>query len=344
LRKLIYALLLLTLLLAGAGALAVLSWYRAPLPASAGPAVVEVKPGEGLATLARRLAAEGRLDRPRLWVLLGRLEGKASRIRAGEYAVPPGTTPAGLLDLLVEGRVILHPITLVEGWTFVQALETIRANPVIRRTFVGPPDATLMARLGAPDVHFEGQLFPDTYLVPRGTTDLEVLELAHRRLQRELAAAWEKRAPNLPIETPYEALILASIIEKETGAPDERPRIAGVFVNRLQRGMRLETDPTVIYGLGGAYDGNIRRRDLRSDTPYNTYTRDGLPPTPIALASGAAIEAAVRPLETDELFFVATGSGDGRHVFSRTYAEHSAAVQRYLARLRSSGASGGTTR
>ncbi len=323
---------------AGIGIATAFQWYREPIAALAEPATVEIAPGEGLAAVAEKLAAAGVIDRPRLWTLFGRYEGKATRLRAGEYALQPGLSPAGVLDLLVSGRVVLHSITIVEGWTFAQGLAAVRAAPTVRRTLDDATPEQIMARLGARGVHPEGQLFPDTYLVARGTSDVDVLRLAHERLQKELAAAWAGRLDGLPLDEPYEALILASIVEKETGAPDERPRIAGVFVNRLRLGMRLQTDPTVIYGLGERYDGDIRSRDLKADTPYNTYTRAGLPPTPIALVGREALRAATRPLATDDLFFVATGLGDGRHVFSKTYAEHSRAVERMLARQRAGGA------
>lgn len=310
------------------------SWYRAPLAGLDAPTTFVVAPGEGLSVVAQRLATAGILDQPRLLSAFGRYTNKAARVRAGEYRLEPGTTPEALLEQFVQGRVVLHAVTFVEGWTFAQALAALQAQPFVERTLDGPADAALMAKLGSPGVHPEGQLFPDTYLVARGTTDLDVLRLAHGRLREELARAWAARAQGLPLASAYEALILASIVEKETGAPEERPRIAGVFVNRLRQGMRLQTDPTVIYGIGSAYDGNIRRRDLTTDTPYNTYTRAGLPPTPIALSGRAALEAATQPATTDALYFVATGAGDGRHVFSRTLEEHNAAVARYLARLR----------
>jgi UPF0755 protein len=309
-------------------------WYHAPLAELTAPVVVEVVPGEPLATVGARLAAKGLIEHPRLWRIFARLEGKAARVRAGEYAVAPGTSPAGLLDQLVEGRVLLHPITLVEGWTVHEALEAIRASPYVRSLLPRPAEGSLMERLGEPAVAAEGQLFPDTYLVPRGTTDLEVARLAHERMKVELAAAWAARRADLPLTTAYQALILASIVEKESAIGDERPRIAGVFANRLRRGMKLQTDPTVIYGLGEAYDGSLHRRDLLADTPWNTYTRAGLPPTPIALPGRESLRAAVAPLPTGELYFVATGRGDGRHEFSSTLEAHTAAVARYLSRLR----------
>ena len=308
-------------------------WYRAPLAALTATTVVEIAPGEPLARFAERLAARHLLEHPRLFAWLARRDGKALRVQAGEYALVPGTSPVALLDQLVEGRVLLHPVTIVEGWTAAMAVEALHANALLKRV-VTAADRSLMERLGALDVAPEGQFFPDTYLVPKGASDLEILRLAHARLTERLAAAWSHHRSGLPLAGPYEALILASIVEKETGDPDERPHIAAVFINRLRRGMRLQTDPTVIYGLGAAYDGTIHRRDLTTDTPYNTYTRDGLPPTPIALVSDAALEAAVRPSDSDDLYFVATGRGDGRHEFSRTLEAHDAAVARYLARLR----------
>jgi UPF0755 protein len=200
--------------------------------------------------------------------------------------------------------------------------------------------AALASSLGLGERSAEGMLFPDTYLFPRGTSDEALLRQAKQRLESVLAAAWEARQPGLPLADPYEALILASIVEKETGAPDERPLIAGVFVNRLRLGMRLQTDPTVIYGLGAGFDGNLRRADLQRDTEYNTYTRAGLPPSPIALAGRAAIEAVTQPADTDALYFVATGLGDGRHRFARTLAEHNANVSRYILALRSARSGG----
>jgi UPF0755 protein len=328
--------------LAALGAAAVLygyavRWYRTPLSGLTATAILEVAPGEPLGRVLEGLAARGLIEHPRLLGWLARRDGKAARVQAGEYALAPGTTPAALLEQLVDGRVLLHPVTLVEGWTVAAALESMHANPALKQAVPSAADPALMARLGSPGIAAEGEFFPDTYLVPRGASDFEVLKLAHARLQERLATAWSGRRADLPLGSPYEALVLASIIEKETGDPDERPHIAAVFVNRLRRGMRLQTDPTVIYGLGASYDGSLHRRDLTSDSPYNTYTRDGLPPTPIALASGAALAAAVLPADSDDLYFVATGRGDGRHEFSRTLEAHNAAVARYLERLRGGG-------
>jgi UPF0755 protein len=243
-------------------------------------------------------------------------------------------TPSGLLDLLNSGEVLLHSITFIEGSTFGDMRKALAQDPSIASTYATRSPEDVMRALGQPDVHPEGQFFPDTYRYPRNTTDIELLGMAFRRMQQELARAWESRAKDLPLAGQYEALILASIIEKETALDTERPQIAGVFIERLRRGMRLQTDPTVIYGMMATYDGNIRRADLKRDTPYNTYTRAGLPPTPIALPGLDSIRAAVQPASTGALFFVATGNGDGSHHFSRTLAEHNAAVKRYLQKLR----------
>jgi UPF0755 protein len=276
------------------------------------------------------------MERPRTWLRHAQREGLATRIKAGEYRLQPGTSPALLLAQFVAGDVILHALTLPEGWTFRQALAAIHASATVESELRGLKDATILARLGLREAHPEGLFFPDTYRFPRGTTDRELLRQAHARLERELASAWNSRAGELPLESPYQALILASLVEKETGAADERPLIAGVFVNRLRRGMRLQTDPSVIYGLGDKFDGNLRKRDLEADTPYNTYTRAGLPPTPIALVGREALAAALHPAPTDALYFVATGRGDGRHFFAPTLEAHNANVARHLANLRRS--------
>jgi UPF0755 protein len=239
-----------------------------------------------------------------------------------------------LLALLSSGQVLLHSITFIEGSTFADIRNALLANDAVRNQNAERSDAEIMRALGQSDGHPEGRFFPDTYRFPRGTTDLELLSIAHRRMQDELRMAWEGRAPDLPLANAYEALILASIVEKETALERERAQIAGVFVERLRRGMRLQTDPTVIYGMGLGYDGNIRRADLSRDTPYNTYTRPGLPPTPIAMPSRESLQAAVHPDVSGALFFVATGLGDGSHYFSRTLAEHNLAVRRYLRELR----------
>jgi UPF0755 protein len=255
------------------------------------------------------------------------VQDKAHRIKSGEYRLEPGLTPTGLLDLLVAGKTIQYSLTLVEGWNFKQVMGAIAEHPELVQTLDSEPPEAIMAALGAPGMHPEGWFYPDTYLFPSGTTDLQFLRRTYETMQRRLAAEWEARSQGLPLESPYEALILASIVEKETGAPDERGLIAAVFLRRLERGMRLQTDPTVIYGMGERYQGNIRKSDLLRDTPYNTYTRKGLPPTPIAMPGGDSIHAVLHPAESEALYFVATG--DGRHHFSQTYEEHRQAVIDY---------------
>ena len=305
-----------------------------PIAGLDSPQVYEIPAGASLKSVAAGLEKRGLLDQSGAWLRYARRRGDATRIKAGEYEIQPGTTPAELLAQFVAGDVRLYALTIPEGWTARQALALIQAHPQVVSELAGLPDEVWMERAGLGKLHPEGQFFPDTYRFPRGTTDRELLRLAHARLQRELSAAWERRALNLPIATPYEALILASIVEKETGAPDERPLIAGVFTNRLRMGMRLQTDPSVIYGLGQSFEGNLRRRDLLADTPYNSYTRAGLPPTPIALPGRAALEAAVRPAKTDAIYFVATGRGDGRHFFAETLVAHNENVSRHLSNLR----------
>jgi UPF0755 protein len=324
-------------LLLGAGAAAIY-WHRvgtlmaAPGP-HAQPLQLLVKPGATVRSVLSDLDRMGALTDRRAVDIALRIQG-SPRIKTGRYEIPARASPRDILRQLEEGRVVLETLTIVEGWTFADMRRAIEQHPQIRQTLRGKEVAELMTSIGHGGEHPEGRFFPDTYRFAAGTSDREILALSYRKLAETLEAAWQTRAANLPLANAYEALILASIVEKETGLPSERARIAGVFVTRLRRNMRLQTDPTVIYGLGASYDGNIRVRDLRADTPYNTYTRVGLPPTPIALPSREAIEAATRPQETGDIFFVATGLGDGSHVFSDTLEEHNAAVQRYLARLR----------
>ncbi len=286
---------------------------------------LQVAPGTAFRTLAHNLVQQGVLENTHYWYGYARQHHLAHRIQAGEYAVPAGTTPVQLLNLLVSGQTIKYELTFVEGSTFRQLMAQIRAHPALTQT--GLTSSTVMARLGQPDLHPEGQFFPDTYHFPRGTTDLQFLRRAYRRMQAELTQAWSGRAEQLTLQSPREALIMASIIEKETGQASERPMIAGVFARRLRLGMKLQTDPTVIYGMGERFQGNIRRRDLREDTPYNTYVHYGLPPTPICLPGRAALDAAVSPAAGNALYFVA--KGDGSHQFSATLREHNAAVRRY---------------
>jgi UPF0755 protein len=310
------------------------SWLDTPLEVGAAPLEVEIPRGQPLALTAGQLAERGVLEHPRWLQWYARATGADARIKAGEYAIPPGTTPRSLLALFESGAVIQHSVTIVEGWTFRDLRRALEAEPHLRNTLAGQDEAAVMAALGEPDARAEGLFFPDTYLFGKGTTDLEILRQARDRMRRELEAAWAERAADLPIATPYEALVLASIVEKETALASERARIAGVFTERLRLGMRLQTDPTVIYGIGPAFDGNLRRADLERDGPYNTYTRAGLPPTPIALPGAEALRAAANPDERGELYFVATGLADGSHEFSKTLKEHEAAVRRYVARYR----------
>lgn len=291
---------------------------------------LSIEEGEPLATTVERLTTQGALPpwRGALYLrIYARLMGLETRLKAGEYRIVPGLSPVQALDLFVSGKTVLHELRIIEGWTFRQALAALRAHPQIRQT-LGQADAdAVMAAIGRAGVHPEGRLFPDTYRFARGTADVTLLRRAAEAMERVLAQEWDMRAENLPYQHPDEALIMASIVEKETGVPEERAQIAGVFVRRLQLGMRLQTDPTVIYGLGEKFDGNLRLRDLRTDGDYNTYTRSGLPPTPICLPGRAAIRAALHPQPGKALFFVSRG--DGTHVFSETLAEHEAAVRRY---------------
>ncbi len=287
--------------------------------------ILEVAPGSSLYAIARELERREWLKDARYFVWMARLKGDAERVRAGEYPVQPGTTPPQLLQQMVEGRVLQHSFTIIEGWSFRELSKQLQRHPALRHTLDDPQE--IMQQLGYPQLHPEGQFLPETYHFPRGFTDVQLLERAHRSLQQVLSREWENRSDDLPLESPYEALILASIIERETGVAHERGEIAGVFVRRLQKGMRLQTDPTVIYGMGDSYQGRILRRHLEQDTPYNTYTRHGLTPTPIAMPSAEAIHAALNPKDGDSLFFVARG--DGSHHFSATYAEHREAVRRY---------------
>jgi UPF0755 protein len=287
----------------------------------------DLKPGSSVRSVANDLQEEAIISKPILLRLYARWHGQANHLKAGEYHLPAGITPPQLLELFSSGRVIQHAFTIIEGWTFKQLMAAVRRQADLKQTLEGIADGDVMEQLGLGGIHPEGRFYPDTYHFPKGTTDKEFLLRAYRRMQEVLQAAWEKRDKDLPLKSPDEALTLASIIERETGIPEERGKIAGVFIRRLQKGMRLQTDPTVIYGLGDAYDGNIRRRDLVQDTPYNTYLHAGLTPTPIAMPGGEAIEAALHPEAGDALYFVATG--DGGHFFSATLEEHNKAVRKY---------------
>ncbi len=327
------------LLLAAAGAAAAFIWqqltaaYQEPGPAAAASRI-QVPQGASVRTVLAQLAGQGAVRDARAveWYL--RLEGLHPRIQAGTYELPAHASPAQILLLFEQGKVILEQLTVVEGATFNDFLELLAHEPDVTHTLAGKTPAQVMAALGHPDESPEGRFFPDTYKFAANTPDTVILGLAYERMRAELAAAWSAHRPQLPFDDPASALILASMVEKEAQLKSERARIAGVFVNRLRKGMRLQSDPTVIYGLGARYDGEIHTRDLLADTPYNTYTRAGLPPTPIALPGRESLIAAVQPDETGELYFVATGLGDGAHHFSKTLLEHNSAVKAYLARLR----------
>jgi UPF0755 protein len=330
-RRLLLALAALTLIL-GPALYGVYADYRVfldtPLGVPTGGLTLELKPGMGVSDLVRELRRPPGLLRSGPYLEAhARLNRLASRLKAGEYALTPGVTPRGLLDQIVAGRVIQHELTVVEGWTFRQLRRALAEHPKIKQTLRDATDADLMARLGRPGEYPEGRFLPDTYRFPAGFTDEAFLRRALVAMDRQLNMAWNRRSPDSPLTDPYQALILASIVEKETAVAAERPRIAGVFARRLRRGMLLQTDPTVIYGLGEAFDGNLRRADLSRDHPYNTYLHAGLPPTPIALPGADALAAAVNPAPGDALYFVATGQGG--HVFSRTLDEHNRAVRQY---------------
>ena len=298
--------------------------------------LLDVPPGATRRQVLLLLEKNGALSDARAAELALRAAASNPVFKAGRYRLPAHASLQQLVELLASGKVELASLTIPEGWTFAQARAAIERHPEVTVTLRGRSDAELMRAVGAAGLTPEGRFFPDTYRFAAGTRDLQLYRQSFARMQQVLDTAWARRAGDLPIANKEQALVLASMVEKETGVADERPRIAAVFVNRLRRGMRLQSDPTVIYGLGSAYDGNIRSEDLRTDTVYNTYTRGGLPPTPIALPGSDAIEAALRPAGSDALFFVATGRGDGRHIFNRDYAAHAEAVAAMLRNQRQS--------
>ena len=321
-RIFLFALCLALLLTAGLG------WYAlSPVTLRTDPADFSIRPGSSLTSATRQMVEAGVELSAWQFNLLGRLLGKAGAIKAGSYEVGHGITPLALLDKLTAGEVTQAELVFIEGWTFRQMRAALDADTDVRHDSAALSDAEIMVRLGAAGRSPEGLFFPDTYLFGTGASDLDILRRAYKAMDRQLQAAWQQRAPDLPYRNPYEALIMASVIEKETGQETDRALIGGVFVNRLRIGMALQTDPTVIYGLGEKFDGNLRKKDLRADTPHNTYTRTGLPPTPIAMPGQASLAAALKPAKTSALYFVARG--DGSSEFSRTLAEHERAVTRY---------------
>jgi UPF0755 protein len=306
--------------------------YFASTPITLEEEVMEfdIRAGSSLRKISEQLVDQGALNESLSFMVLVRLMGKAGEVKAGNYLIENGTTPYDLFITITSGKTTQASITFIEGWTFQQMRDVMMKNESIKHITIAYTDEQILENIGAAETHPEGLFFPDTYYFSKGMTDLEILKRAYHAMQTRLHEAWEKREAGLPYKTPYEALIMASIIEKETGRADERKTIAGVFTNRMRIGMRLQTDPTVIYGMGENFDGNIRRRDLQTDTPYNTYTRGGLPPTPIAMPGLASIEAALNPAKTKALYFV--GKGDGSHAFSSTLAEHNRAVVKYQLR------------
>ena len=331
------------LLMMAAGASAFWVWQRytgfADVPLSgieAGESVV-IERGDSLPVVLRKLREAGISDGEVLeWRVLARQLGADGRLQVGEYALEPGTSPRALLKAMRDGKVVQRRFTIVEGWNIRELRAALAAATLLKPDAAELDDAALMRALGHPGQHPEGRFLPETYQYTRGDSDLDVLKRANAAMDKALAAAWAKRRPASVLKTPDEMLVLASIVEKETGIASERPQIAGLFLQRLKIGMRLQTDPTVIYGIGPGYDGNVRTRDLQTDTPYNTYTRAGLPPTPIAMPGVDALDAVASPAASEFLYFVAVGDGSGRHLFARTYAEHQANVRSYLQKYRAS--------
>lgn len=327
-RKLL-ALVAMTVLLA-VGAMA---WYALTPMRNTGadyPLAFSIPQGASFKMASREMFHAGALEHPLFFEILARALGKAHGIKAGSYGLTEPVTPLALLRKITVGETVLGKLTVIEGWTFAEMRRALDSQADLRHDSAGLSDAELLQAIGAEAGHPEGMFFPDTYFYDHGSSDLALYKRAHQTLQGVLSESWDKRAPGLPYKTPMDALVMASIIEKETGAPEERAMIAAVFINRLRIGMRLQTDPSVIYGLGSRFDGNLRRVDLETDTPYNSYTRAGLPPTPIALPGADAIHAALNPASSRALYFVSMGNG--RHVFSNNLDEHNRAVARYQKR------------
>ncbi|MGC3965703.1 MAG: endolytic transglycosylase MltG [Rhodocyclaceae bacterium] len=313
------------LVVIAAGALAY--YATRPLPQTQPVVNVEVLRGSTMREVSRQVASAGIGVEPTILTWLARLSGHANRVKAGNYQIAAGISPWELIELLTAGSTSYAEVAIIEGWNIRRMRAAIDGSPDLRHDSMGLPDAEVLARLDIPEAHPEGLFFPDTYFVSRGSSDFEVLRRAHQQMEKILQREWERRAPNLPLATPYEALILASVVEKETGLPQDRENVASVFINRLRAGMPLQSDPTVIYGMGEAYAGNLRKQDLQTDTPYNSYTRRGLPPTPVAMPGVAALRAVLNPPATPYYYFVSRGNGSSE--FSRTLEEHNRAVARY---------------
>ena len=323
-RKLLF--LLLFTLFAGAGGFAY--WSTRPLtPVTAAAVDFTIMPGSGVRSSVEQIAAAGVPADPWLLELLARATGKSARMKAGSYTLKPGTTPMRLIEQLVRGEFAQESLAVIEGWTFAQMRRAIAAHPALKHDTAQLSETELLAKVAPETKTAEGWFFPDTYRFAKNSSDLQIYRQAHSLMQKKLDESWRTRAADLPYDTPYQALIMASIVEKETGRRAERGQIASVFVNRLKRGMLLQTDPTVIYGMGDRYQGQIRKRDLQADTPYNTYTRAGLPPTPIALPGAASLQAALNPVKGTALYFVSRG--DGTSHFSDNLTDHNRAVNQY---------------
>jgi peptidoglycan lytic transglycosylase G len=324
-------LLFLVAVAAGLGFAGWMLWFAlSPVKIGASPLEFSIRPGSALRAAARQIIDSGVSMPAWQFIVLARASGHQGRIKAGSYQLNAGVTPFQILRKITQGEFAQADVVLIEGWTFKQLRATLDAHPELRHDSTGIGDEQIMERLGDPGVAPEGMFFPDTYIFAKGDSDFAVLGRAHRVMRRRLQTAWEQRDPKVPFGTPYEALILASIVEKETGLSTDRGMVAAVFINRLRLGMRLQTDPSVIYGMGEKFDGNLRKRDLTSDHPFNTYTRAGLPPHPIAMPGAASLEAVMHPAKSDALYFVSRG--DGTSQFSRSLSDHNRAVNRYQKR------------
>ena len=321
-RPLVLFLLMLLLTIASVG-----YYAYSPLTLPNTPFIFELKQGTSLKSTARELQQAGLLEQDWKFVLMARLFGKSTQLKAGNYVLEHPVSPLELLEIISKGEVSQSQTSVIEGWTFKQLRDALDTNPDITHDTANLTDGEILQHIGATENHPEGLFFPDTYYFAAGSSDLRIFKRAYQTMQKRLQEAWLARAPGLPLQNQYQALILASIIEKETGTPGDRAMIAGVFVNRLRKCMLLQTDPTVIYGLGDKFDGNLRKRDLLTDTAYNTYTRSGLTPTPIALPGVAAMQAALHPAQTDALYFVSRG--DGSSQFSNSLMAHNRAVNQY---------------
>ena len=320
---------LLFLVLLGSALFAAVMGYYAtrPLSLPVQPFEFSLKQGSSLKAASRQMQQAGVLPNDWMFAWLGRALGKSAQIKAGNYELEAAVTPLELLNIVTKGRVSLSEVVIIEGRTFNQLRYELNANPAVRHDSLALSEAEILQRIGASEEQAEGLFFPDTYYFANGASDLSVLKRAYQTMQKYLQENWQARTPGLPLDSPYQALVLASIVEKETGQAGDRGMVAGVFINRLRKGMMLQTDPTVIYGVGENFDGNLRKRDLLTDTPYNTYTRRGLPPTPIALPGLASLQATLHPAPTDALYFV--GRGDGSSEFSGTLEQHNRAVNKY---------------